>query len=162
MGLQFSVKVAGNCIRDTNPCLNTEEWNYCPPDAVNALRNAKITVPKIHETGAVASEEKVPYTRSPPSGLEDEKSHRFQLHLDAGAFWVRGSIPYGEGWCFHQTGNVPTKKHWDSWRCAWDAFLPASLKQLPVGWSGGQIKSSRIYQQLAALGRERPKKSRCR
>ena len=135
MGLQFSVKPSGNSIRDRNSYLNTGKSNHCPPDGWMLLE-MQTSVLKIHKAGAVASEE--PTAEALLSDWKT-KSHLWELPLGARAAWVRGSIPYGEGWCFHQTANVFAEKHGD-------AFLPASLKQLPVGWPGGQIKSSRIYQ----------------
>lgn len=57
------------------------------------------------------------------------------------------SFPVARGY----QGLLSQGQHSVLGRSAGDAFLPASLKQLPVGWSSCQIKSSRIYQELAAL-----------
>lgn len=72
VGLQFSVKPAGNSIRDTNPYLNTGKPNHCPLDAVNAAGNADVSPQNTQ--GWCCGFRGGAHSRRPPLGREDEES----------------------------------------------------------------------------------------
>ena len=75
MGLQFSVKPAGNSIRDTTPYLNTGKPNHCLLDAGNAPGNADIS-PQ-NPQGWCCGFRGGAHSRRPPLGREDEESVAF-------------------------------------------------------------------------------------
>lgn len=73
------------------------------------LLEMQTSVLRIHKAGAVASAEEPTADALPSDGKT--KSRLWELPLGARVARVRGSIPYGEGGCFHLTANIFAEKH---------------------------------------------------